>query len=164
MQVRSLWNGRERSVWCIFLSQSPPFLFPPNSRHFKNPNAPVKETPAFSFDGDANWDRLFPELEAFAKENGHARYPTTKKTDVAKFVMHIRSVYRQKKNKAIQMNPGADPNTVEPDLSNSKLLSPERVAALKAIGFEFQLWTVDAGQWESRFQGKNAVRAVCLCL
>ncbi|KAL3920465.1 MAG: hypothetical protein SGILL_003251 [Bacillariaceae sp.] len=122
------------------------------SRHFKNPNAPVKETPAFSFDGVARWDELFPQLETFVKENGHARYPTTRKTDLAKFVMHIRGVYRSKRNKAIQANPSADPSTVEPDLSNSPLLTPERMAALKQIGFEFQLWSVDAGQWETRFQ------------
>jgi hypothetical protein len=143
-------------ILCSHLFLVSPFV---DSRHFKNPDAPVKDTPAFSFDGDANWDRLFPELEAFAKENGHARYPTTKKTDLAKFVMHIRGVYRQKRNKAIMMNPGADPDTVEPDLSNSKLLTPERVEALKRIGFEFQLWKVDLDQWDARFKGKKNARA-----
>lgn len=126
------------------------------SRHSKNPEAPVKETPAFSFDADARWDELYPELEAFAKANGHARYPTSKKTDMAKFVTQIRSVYRQKKNKGIQMNPNADPDTIEPDLTNSKLLTPDRMEALKAIGFEFQLWTVEPGQWEQRFQGNKS--------
>ncbi|KAG7357092.1 helicase domain protein [Nitzschia inconspicua] len=122
------------------------------SRHSKNPNAPVKDTPAFSFDADARWDELFPILEAFAKEHGHARYPTSKKTDMAKFVTQIRSVYRQKRNRSVKGNPNADPNTVEPDLSSSKLLTPERMEALQSIGFEFQLWTVEPGQWEQRFQ------------
>jgi Helicase associated domain len=125
------------------------------SRHAKNPNAVVKDTPAFSFDADARWDELFPKLEAFAKENGHARYPTSKKTDMSKFVTQIRSVYRQKKNKSMKGNPNADPDTVEPDLSSSKLLTPERMEALQSIGFEFQLWTVEPGQWEQRFQGKS---------
>lgn len=132
------------------------------SRHSKNPDAPVKETPAFSFDADTRWDELFPQLEAYAKEHGHARYPTSKKSDMAKFVTQIRSVYRQKKNKSMKGNPNADPNTVEPDLSSSKLLTPERMEALKDIGFEFQLWTVEPGQWEQRFQGKTT--CVCICV
>jgi hypothetical protein len=132
------------------------------SRHAKNPEAPVKDTPAFTFDADARWDELFPKLKAFTKENGHARYPTSKKTDMAKFVTQIRSVYRQKKNKSIKVNPNADPSTLEPDLSSSKLLTPERMEDLQAIGFEFQLWTVEPGQWEQRFQGTNHYPKLCI--
>jgi hypothetical protein len=132
------------------------------SRHSKNPEAPVKDTPAFTFDADARWEELFPKLEAFTKQNGHARYPTSKKTDMAKFVTQIRSVYRQKRNKSIKGNPNADPSTVEPDLSSSKLLTPERVADLQAIGFEFQLWTVEPGQWEQRFQGNETYHLNCI--
>jgi hypothetical protein len=115
------------------------------------------KSPPFQFDADARWDELFPQLQQFAKEQGHARYPTSKKTDMAKFVTQIRSVYRQKKNKAIQKSPKVDPNEIEPDMSGSKLLTPERLKALEEIGFEFVLWTVEPGQWEQRFQGKYRV-------
>ena len=41
---------------------------------------------------------------------------------------------------------------VHPDLTKSKLLTPERMEALKTVNFEFQLWTVEPSQWEQRFQ------------
>mmetsp|Transcript_19905 Transcript_19905/g.22246 ORF Transcript_19905/g.22246 Transcript_19905/m.22246 type:complete len:715 (-) Transcript_19905:17-2161(-) len=197
------------------------------SRHFKDKDAPVLATPAFSFDADARWDELFPQLKAFYEENGHSRVPTSQKTDLARFVTHIRCVYRTKKQKAIKADPDgvaaaamaaaadaaaavatvdpdsiaaatavADPDgaaatmvvdsdddaaaaatastapiesasenpddststdvpavedVVHPDLSRSKLLTPERMEALKTVGFEFQLWTVEPSQWEQRF-------------
>jgi hypothetical protein len=40
-------------------------------------------------------------------------------------------------------DPNADPSTVGPDLSSSKLLTPERMEALAQVNFEFQLWSVD---------------------
>ena len=76
------------------------------SRHFKNKDAPVLETPAFSFDADARWDELFPQLKAFHEKNGHARVPTSQKTDLARFVTHIRCVYRTK-NKKVKADPDA---------------------------------------------------------
>mmetsp|Transcript_5939 Transcript_5939/g.14751 ORF Transcript_5939/g.14751 Transcript_5939/m.14751 type:complete len:643 (+) Transcript_5939:420-2348(+) len=45
-----------------------------------------------------------------------------------------------------------------PDLTKSKLLTPERMEALKTINFEFQLWTVEPSQWEQRFQELLAYR------
>mmetsp|Transcript_18520 Transcript_18520/g.38932 ORF Transcript_18520/g.38932 Transcript_18520/m.38932 type:complete len:411 (+) Transcript_18520:469-1701(+) len=153
------------------------------SRHFRNRSAPVLTTPAFSFDADARWDELFPQLEAFYKKNGHSRVPTSQKTDLARFVVHIRCVYRTKKQKMLKADLGAavsaavfpegsanvndlgdsvekavvaDPGAVaedsHPDLTKSKLLTPERMEALKTVSFEFQLWTVEPSQWEQRFQ------------
>ena len=185
------------------------------SRHFKDKDAPVLATPAFSFDADARWDELFPQLKAFYDKNGHSRVPTSQKTDLARFVTHIRCVYRTKKQKVVKVDPdgdvvkvdpdGDDANAtpaaatpaaeaekvdeemsedtktpaaaveivaedpkdstdvevvvdpdiaaelVHPDLSRSKLLTPERMEALKTVGFEFQLWTVEPSQWEQRF-------------
>lgn len=125
------------------------------SRHFRDSEAPVKKDPPFSFNADERWDELFPQLEAFANKNGHARVPTSdRSSELARFVIHIRSVYRNKKVKTMKKDPdnGSDPTSVVPDLSQSTLLTPERMEALKNIGFEFQLWTVDATQWENRFQ------------
>jgi Helicase associated domain len=123
------------------------------SRHFNNKDAPVKQEPPFSFNADARWDELFPQLEEFAKKNGHARVPTSdRSSDLARFVVHIRSVYRNKKAKTIKKDPDADPNNVVPDLTQSTLLTPERMDDLNSIGFEFQLWSVDSMQWENRFQ------------
>ena len=153
------------------------------SRHFRNRSAPVLTTPAFSFDADARWDELFPQLEAFYEKNGHSRVPTSQKTDLARFVVHIRCVYRTKKQKMLKADSGAavsaailpeasangddlgdsvekavaaDPGAVaedsHPDLTKSKLLTPERMEALKTVSFEFQLWTVEPSQWEQRFQ------------
>lgn len=158
------------------------------SRHFRNKSAPVLTTPAFSFDADARWDELFPQLQAFHKKNGHSRVPTSQKTDLARFVVHIRCVYRTKKQKMLKADqntaaatqvtakpaettakasedvcepvPAANTaaNTVHPDLTKSKLLTPERMEALKSVNFEFQLWTVEPSQWEQRFQELLAYR------
>lgn len=159
------------------------------SRHFRNRSAPVLTTPAFSFDAHARWDELFPQLQAFYNKNGHSRVPTSQKTDLARFVVHIRCVYRTKKQKKLKADqnaatlavaakaagdtadtPGETPaslledvcepvpavttaaKTVHPDLTKSKLLTPERMEALKTVNFEFQLWTVEPSQWEQRFQ------------
>lgn len=123
------------------------------SRHFNNKSAPVITTPPFSFNADARWDELFPQLEEYARTNGHCRVPTSdRSSDLARFVVHIRSVYRSQKAKTLKKDPDADPNNTPPDLSTSTLLTPERMEALNAIGFEFQMWTVDPMQWESRFQ------------
>lgn len=131
------------------------------SRHFRNKSAPVLTTPAFSFDADARWDELFPQLEAFYQKNGHSRVPTSQKTDLARFVVHIRCVYRTKKQKMIKAKPGKDDGSgeaVHPDLTKSKLLTPQRMEALKSVNFEFQLWTVEPSQWEQRFQELLAYR------
>lgn len=40
-------------------------------------------------------------------------------------------------------DPDADPTTLDPDLSSSKLLTPERMQALAGVNFEFQLWSLD---------------------
>jgi hypothetical protein len=185
------------------------------SRHFKDNDAPVLATPAFSFDADARWDELFPQLKTFYDKNGHSRVPTSQKTDLARFVTHIRCVYRTKKQKVVKVDPDGDGDVavavavavatpaaattaaeaeeeeeedvsedtkkpavavetvtedpkdsadaevvvdpdiaaelIHPDLSRSKLLTPERMEALKTVGFEFQLWTVEPSQWEQRF-------------
>lgn len=157
------------------------------SRHFRDKTAPVLTTPAFSFDADARWDELFPQLQAFHKKNGHSRVPTSQKTDLARFVVHIRCVYRTKKQKMAKVDHSAaavaetgseagsndngipvedaivesidgvaedttDADSSHPDLTKSKLLTPERMAALETVNFEFQLWTVEPSQWEQRFQ------------
>ena len=125
------------------------------SRHARDSEAPVKKDPPFSFNADERWNELFPQLEAYAKKNGHARVPTSdRSSDLARFVIHIRSVYRNKKVKTMKKDPegGDDMKSAVPDLSQSTLLTPERMEALRNIGFEFQLWTVDAMQWENRFQ------------
>ena len=148
------------------------------SRHFRNRSAPVLTTPAFSFDADARWDELFPQLQAFYKKNGHSRVPTSQKTDLARFVVHIRCVYRTKKQKMLKADQIAAAQAIatpvkqasveqqedvscepvptnaalHPDLTKSKLLTPERMEALKTVNFEFQLWTVEPSQWEQRFQ------------
>jgi CBS domain containing-hemolysin-like protein len=83
------------------------------------------------------------QYKEFYKKEGHSRFPTTSRTDLAKFVTHVRSVYRAKKARAVKNDPNADPTTVGPDLSSSKLLTPERMQALMEINFEFQLWSVD---------------------
>ena len=141
------------------------------SRHFRNRSAPVLTTPAFSFDADARWDELFPELQDFYKTNGHSRVPTSQKTDLARFVVHIRCVYRTKKQKMIKMEnsiklsetttaatTAETSEPIHPDLTKSKLLTPERMEALKMVNFEFQLWTVEPSQWEQRFQELLAYR------
>ncbi|VEU41046.1 unnamed protein product [Pseudo-nitzschia multistriata] len=154
------------------------------SRHFRNRSAPVLTTPAFSFDADARWDELFPQLEAFYKKHGHSRVPTSQKTDLARFVVHIRCVYRTKKQKMLReaqavvpatpqasaangeghggasdkANKAASEGEAHPDLTKSKLLTPERMEALKTVNFEFQLWTVEPSQWEQRFQELLAYR------
>jgi hypothetical protein len=159
------------------------------SRHFRNRSAPVLTTPAFSFDADARWDELFPQLQAFYKKNGHSRVPTSQKTDLARFVVHIRCVYRTKKQKMLKAESAAatkaaeattteaggsggdacepvpasnsttaEDKTLHPDLTKSKLLTPERMEALKTVNFEFQLWTVEPSQWEQRFQELLAYR------
>jgi len=150
------------------------------SRHFRNRSAPVLTTPAFSFDADARWNELFPQLEVFYKKNGHSRVPTSQKTDLARFVVHIRCVYRTKKQKMLKAdqaaaasegldgsgngnsngngNDSAPLDENHPDLTKSKLLTPERMEALKTINFEFQLWTVEPSQWEQRFQELLAYR------
>jgi hypothetical protein len=136
-------------------------------------------TPAFSFDADARWDELFPQLQAFYKKNGHSRVPTSQKTDLARFVVHIRCVYRTKKQKMLKADqiaaaqavatpvkqasveqqeqdvscePVPTTAAVHPDLTKSKLLTPKRMEDLKTVNFEFQLWTVEPSQWEQRFQ------------
>ena len=146
------------------------------SRHFRNRSAPVLTTPAFSFDADARWNELFPQLQAFYKKNGHSRVPTSQKTDLARFVVHIRCVYRTKKQKMLKVEPNATgtisseasakasgntcvpANSAHPDLTKSKLLTPERMEALKTVNFEFQLWTVEPSQWEQRFHELLAYR------
>lgn len=129
------------------------------SRHFRNRSAPVLTTPAFSFDADARWDELFPQLQAFYKKNGHSRVPTSQKTDLARFVVHIRCVYRTKKQKMLKAEQdGVSADQLHPDLTKSKLLTPERMEALKTVNFEFQLWTVEPSQWEQRFQELLAYR------
>ena len=50
--------------------------------------------------------------------------------------------------------------TGHPDLTKSKLLTPERMEALKSVNFEFQLWTVEPSQWEQRFQELLAYRRI----
>ena len=164
------------------------------SRHFRNRSAPVLTTPAFSFDADARWDELFPQLQAFYKKNGHSRVPTSQKTDLARFVVHIRCVYRTKKQKMLKADQNAaaaaaaaaqaaakesgtpavagvgvrapfsaatdSMTTGHPDLTKSKLLTPERMEALKSVNFEFQLWTVEPSQWEQRFQELLAYRRI----
>ena len=100
------------------------------SRHFKNKDAPVLETPAFSFDADARWDELFPQLKAFHEKNGHARVPTSQKTDLARFVTHIRCVYRTK-NKKVKADPDAAAAAVG---ATSTTATPETAAVEIASG------------------------------
>ena len=129
------------------------------SRHFRNRAAPVLTTPAFSFDADARWDELFPQLQEFYKKNGHSRVPTSQKTDLARFVVHIRCVYRTKKQKMIKAESQQEGDIqAHPDLTKSKLLTPERMEDLKTVNFEFQLWTVEPSQWEHRFHELLAYR------